>query len=129
VRRIVSIGLLLAYLGTVLTAFAPLVYYISNQAYISQNLCENKDQVRLECHGKCFLAEQLSETTKKSNQENRIELEKYPELNNIPVCVTALECSQILPDYPKLHHLYFSDYQKDVFHPPTNRFLFFDDFC
>ena len=91
-RRILSIALLLAYLSTVLSAISPLVYYISNQDYISQNLCDNRDQDSLECHGKCYLNEQLSETTKKSDQENIIELEKYPELISLGVFFEVLRC-------------------------------------
>jgi len=129
VRRILSIALLLAYLSTVLSALIPLVYYISNQAYISQNLCENRDQVRLECNGTCYLNEQLSETTKKSDQENIINLEKYPELNSLGVVFDVLRCSHFVLAYPNLLDLYSLDYKNDVFHPPLNSLCFFNDFC
>ena len=127
-RRILSIALLSAYLGTILTALAPLVYYISNQDYISQNLCENRDQLNLDCNGKCYLNEQLSETTQKNNQENRIHIEKYPELISLSIFSKVL-CSHLVLVYPNFCNLYSFDYKNDVFHPPTNTLIFSDCFC
>ena len=129
VRRILSIVLLLAYLGTISTTLAPLVYYISHQDYISQNLCENRDQVNLECNGKCYLNEKLSETTQKNNQENRIDLEKYPELISLSVFSIVFSFSHFVFAYPNFYNLYSFNCINDVFHPPTNIIIFSDYFC
>ena len=129
VRRILSIVLLLAYLGTISTTLAPLVYYISHQDYISQNLCENRDQVDLECNGKCYLNEKLSETTQKRNQENRIDIEKYPELISLSVFSKVFSCNHFVLAYPIFCNLYSFDCINDVFHPPTNIIIFSDCFC
>jgi len=119
VNRILSITLLVAYLGTLLSTLAPLLYYITYQDYILQNLCENRNKIDLECNGKCYMNEQLSKATKKSNKENRIKLEKFPELYSLVELPTLCKYSQFKIVISYLSNLHSSDFRNDIFHPPT----------
>jgi hypothetical protein len=56
-----------AFLVLFLTAFFhqffPVINYVANYEYISEELCENKDKPELECHGKCYLQKELKKTS------------------------------------------------------------------
>lgn len=59
---------------------APLMEYLINYDYISEELCENKEKPMLECNGKCYLAKQFKAAepqTDKGTQLN-IEWQDYP---------------------------------------------------
>ncbi len=58
---------------------APLFEYIVNQDYISEFLCINKENTALNCNGKCYLMQRLTE----ENEEKKgnlppIAMEEYP---------------------------------------------------
>lgn len=49
----------------------PFIEYEINKQYITEFLCINRDKPRLQCDGKCHLAEELREATgNNSNEEN-----------------------------------------------------------
>ena len=118
-RRILSFILLFAYTSTVLSALSPLAFYIINQEYIAQNLCENKTPVNQECQGKCYLNNQLSEVSEKENHEISVELEKFPELlNKITSKITSNHCFNDVV-FLNAHNHYVFEWIHEVFHPPT----------
>lgn len=51
------------------------MYYLLNQSYIAEELCENKEEPELACNGKCFLMEQLKKA-ETANQNAPIEKEE-----------------------------------------------------
>ena len=46
----------------------PIVEYVVNYDYIVTVLCENKDDVALQCDGKCYLAQQIAKEAKEGPQ-------------------------------------------------------------
>ena len=58
---------------------APLFEYLINQDYISEFLCVNKENIALNCNGKCYLMQRLAqEDTQKKNNLPPIAMEEYP---------------------------------------------------
>lgn len=70
------------YLVAMLRPVMPFLDYMINYDYIAEALCENRDKPYLECNGKCYLADQLQQTTHDShNHESpapKIDLREYP---------------------------------------------------
>ncbi len=57
----------------------PLIEYIVYEDYIAEFLCINKDKAELECNGKCYLMQRLSEQNEQKQQNlPKIVLEEYP---------------------------------------------------
>lgn len=46
----------------------PMVNFVINYDYVVENLCEKRDQPENSCHGKCFLAKELSKTQNNNTQ-------------------------------------------------------------
>lgn len=58
---------------------APMLEYVIYEDYIAEFLCINKDKVELQCNGKCYLMQQLSEQNEEKKQGlPKIMLEEYP---------------------------------------------------
>jgi hypothetical protein len=106
-------------LSTVLSALSPLAFYIINQEYIAQNLCENKTPVNQECQGKCYLNNQLSEVSEKENHEISFELEKFPELlNEFSPRISTSIYTKVISSSNSSNH-YVLEWIYEVFHPPA----------
>lgn len=59
----------------------PIIEYQLNYDYISTILCENVNRPSLECKGKCYLVERMSEASKLSQEQNSIptiHIDDYP---------------------------------------------------
>ena len=59
----------------------PIIEYQLNYDYITTILCENVDRPYLECNGKCYLIDRISETSKQSQEQNSmptINIDDYP---------------------------------------------------
>lgn len=57
----------------------PLAEYIIYEDYIAEFLCINKDKIELQCNGKCYLMQRLSEQNEQKKQNlPKIVLEEYP---------------------------------------------------
>ncbi len=57
----------------------PMLEYIIYEDYITEFLCINKDKVELQCNGKCYLMQRLSEQNDEKKQNlPKIALEEYP---------------------------------------------------
>ena len=50
----------------------PIIEYQLNYDYITTILCENVDRPYLECNGKCYLIDRMSDTSKLSQEQNSI---------------------------------------------------------
>ncbi len=50
------------------------IWYQLEREYVSNVLCENKEEPELECNGKCYLAKQLKAASNETSQED----EKIP---------------------------------------------------
>ena len=67
------------YVLAMLRPVMPLFNYVINQDYIAEFLCINQDKPELECNGKCYLMQRLSEENKQKKENlPKIALEEYP---------------------------------------------------
>jgi len=57
--KLFNLFFLSIYLSFVLRVAFPLIEYGVNYNYIAEELCEQKDNLANECHGKCYLASQF----------------------------------------------------------------------
>jgi hypothetical protein len=80
-KKLVSILLLTALIGSNLSRYLVVVSFRINRQYIVTNLCENRTKPLLHCNGKCFLAKKL-----KQADENEKKQSEKNELKNIEVC-------------------------------------------
>ncbi|WP_417885779.1 hypothetical protein [Zunongwangia sp.] len=49
----------------------PIIEYVLNYNYISQELCVNKDRPELACNGKCYLMKSLANASDKKSQSKK----------------------------------------------------------
>lgn len=104
----------------------PVLDYWVNYKYIATELCENQDQPKLECNGKCHLKKELakaateeSSTSKDKKQVSKQEIEIlfYQETFQLAAKKTIV-VSTAIPTY------YFNNYShlnsSQIFHPPTS---------
>lgn len=84
-------------------------YFITNKAYIVENLCENKDVPELKCDGKCHLRQVLSINKKEPTSEQP----PVPQLEEIKSPV--LYCEKLM-DQLNLSHSITTDLRERVTH-------------
>lgn len=100
----------------------PLVEYIIYEDYITEFLCINKENVALECNGKCYLMQRLSEQNEEKRQNlPKISIEEYPigfvelvEFNNSKCTLTSSK-----DDFDYHNHYRFL-FTPENFHPPSS---------
>ncbi len=96
--------------------------YWSNQEFIAQNLCENRDEPVMECNGKCHLKKELDkdDDRKQQDQKQQVEVLLFVSENKIK----SFEYQ--LFDFPT-EKTYYTCYNKQIpegflnkiFQPPT----------
>ncbi|UII74503.1 hypothetical protein LV716_09510 [Flagellimonas sp. HMM57] len=111
----------LLYLVAMVRPVGPMLEYIIYEDYIAEFLCVNKDKVELQCNGKCYLMQRLSEQNDEKKQGlPKIALEEYP----IGFVDLLFFNSNKAPIIPNQNHF---DYQNSYtylyctfnFHPPS----------
>jgi len=50
-------------------------HYTLNKDFIAEVLCINKDKPKLNCNGKCYLAQKLKEAEEKENKSSQVKAE------------------------------------------------------
>ncbi|MRI00583.1 hypothetical protein GH721_08595 [Kriegella sp. EG-1] len=81
-NRIIAIILLISFHAQPAMVISVWVDYCTNNDYIKEVLCINKEKPKLECNGKCYLATMLKkETQKKETKDKAI----FSEANITPV--------------------------------------------
>lgn len=102
---------------------APIVEYVANYDYIANELCENKDNKKLNCKGKCYLSKEIAKTQTEESTENkpRFSLDWgvyfFQETQNYPLSSENLAWNDTFSTgYP--YDLYQLLYFSSVFHPP-----------
>lgn len=98
----------------------PYVEYMLNQDYIAEFLCINKDKPKLQCHGKCHLAKQLSKQNENENSNTlTISLENYPIgfVYILSLIKKQSWHSKKEDNFPNSKSYYFQSTTK-AFHPP-----------
>ena len=109
-------------------SFVPLIDYAVNYEYITQELCENKNDKALHCNGKCHLVKQMA---KSSEDENPISAEKINLLKEVMPLLKIELFTFKKHEFPKIKNilpvaytnLYSYLIPKGIFHPPSFIFL------
>lgn len=70
-NRLIAILLLLCFHAQPMMVFSVWVDYCVNNNYIREVLCINKDEPKLQCDGKCYLAQQLKKQSQKSESQEK----------------------------------------------------------
>jgi hypothetical protein len=100
---------------------APMLEYVIYEDYIAEFLCINKDKVELQCNGKCYLMQQLSEQNEEKKQGlPKIMLEEYP-IGFVDLMFYNSKKPATVPDQ---NHFNYSNgyaflYCAYSFHPPS----------
>lgn len=109
------------YLLAMFRPVAPVFDYIINQDYIEEFFCVNKDSPELECKGKCYLMQMLTEqnSEKKENLPG-IAMEEYP-IGFVTLFSISPKSFPALTNLQQIsyHNLYSYLYSFSEFHPPT----------
>jgi len=99
----------------------PLMNFVLNYEYITQNLCENRDRPELSCHGKCYLAKEISKTEKQQRTDNTSKISSLDVFIVKDMMDAALELPSVNPDqmqFSRYRNHYRSDFNAEIFHPP-----------
>ncbi len=128
-RKLSAILLLLIYGTEILAPAMPFVDYYVNKDYIEKNLCINRDNPEMHCHGKCHLKKEIymimddqsekSDPAKKSTvpqkiKEYLVRVYSIVSLEFVEI-VEAFDLKPVIPGF--LGHV-FKGFKNDIFHPP-----------
>ena len=107
----------------------PVIEYYMNYDYISQELCENKDKVYLNCNGNCFLEKQLKKLNPIGQDQKPVALIVF-NLKDYPISTLDFFTFKFKPIFysSDLEHPFFwnifkkSDFEVKIFRPPILTF-------
>ncbi|MFS4454650.1 hypothetical protein [Maribacter sp. 2304DJ31-5] len=121
-RSFTATFFVLLYMLAMTRPIMPLFEYILNEDYIAEFLCINKDNIALNCNGKCYLMQKLE----KQNEEKRQNLPKIA-LEDYPigfVFLARIEAHQTkivqAKSYFEYRNLYRFLYSQQSSHPPNS---------
>lgn len=69
VKKQVAILLTFLFISVGCRDLMTILYFYTNQSYIAQNICINKDKPEKMCKGKCFLAKQFEEERNEKSED------------------------------------------------------------
>ena len=95
------------------------VWFINDTAYFANNFCVNKEKKELQCHGRCHLAKQISQT---ESQDNNIQVSilefEFTQSKRIIVLTMSLKTTVGTPNFYTQLETCPGFYSKDT--PPPN---------
>ncbi|MCL6267507.1 hypothetical protein [Flagellimonas myxillae] len=120
-KRIAAHTFVILYLLAMARPVVPLAEYIIYEDYIAEFLCINKENTELQCNGKCYLMQRLSEQNEEKKQNlPKIAMEEYPigfvELTSFNTQKKDKAYPQVYFDYQN-HYTYL--FTPNNFHPPS----------
>lgn len=97
------------------------VYYHFNKVYITQKLCENRNNPKLHCNGHCYLSKQLKKAEEKENKSAKglCEKEEIISINHEQLPAPYFPVFSITQIYPFNSTLYVSNHANALLKPPT----------
>ena len=104
-----------------LRPISPVLEYVINKDYIAEFLCINQNKAELQCNGKCYLMQKLTEqNTEKKENFPKIAMEEYPiGFIKLLSITTSAEKTQSTPLYNSYQNQYTFIYSDTCFHPPN----------
>ncbi len=79
-KQFVSYILIIIYSGVIVAPAIPVVDYIVNYKYISEELCVNKDKPEMHCNGKCHLKKEIKKVLGDDESKSPNKKTTLPEL-------------------------------------------------
>ncbi len=78
-KKITVYTLVILYLTAMVRPIAPVLEYVIYEDYIAEFLCVNQDKKELQCRGKCYLMQRITEQNEEKRQNlPPIAMEEYP---------------------------------------------------
>ncbi|MEM8847148.1 MAG: hypothetical protein AAGD17_08615 [Bacteroidota bacterium] len=78
-KNFIIYSFVLLYIVAMTRPILPLMEYVIYEDYIAEFLCVNKENVELQCNGKCYLMQMLQEQNDDKKQNlPKIAMEEYP---------------------------------------------------
>jgi hypothetical protein len=102
----------------------PFMDYLVNYDYISEVLCINKDNIELECNGKCHLKKEISKSLDNDDEGKTSSTIAYEILLShfIPSQSIIVEFKELVRTFGIPNFLYTREYSfsflNTIFHPP-----------
>ncbi len=123
ISRLIAFTLLLALISSHLSTLFVYAEFKSNQKYIAETLCENKDKPQLNCQGKCYLMKKLKDAEEKEKKQEKETQKKaaYDLFFNTKSFHTIL--AVLLPRWekPKTSSFDLPQFSAEILQPPQLR--------
>lgn len=98
------------------------IYYQINKEYISQQLCENKNNPQLHCNGHCFLSKQLKKAEAQGQKQAQKILKEKVEIiaDKNMSAANKLHLVFISSEFPPyIHQLPLPEFYRSPLKPPN----------
>ena len=120
-RSYLPVFFVLLYTLAMVRPVMPLLEYAFNEEYISEFLCINKADTKLNCNGRCYLVKKIKEQTNEQHPMPKIAMDKYPVgfVVVTKICV-LFKVSPAVSAIINLDNLYSYLFLKTYFHPPNS---------
>lgn len=103
----------------------PIISYAVNYEYISTELCENKDDVEMECNGKCHLKKELAKEIQEHNPASKSKKVNFAEISILfcsdfsPFTFQKVLFEEEVQNITSYSNLYQKENTHSIFHPPA----------
>ncbi len=127
-RSFVAIALSLLIGLTSSSHFFVWVVFEVAQPYVEQRWCVNKDRPEMQCHGKCFLHQELQRQEQQDTGKEPLNIDEALKLTLIASSLAALTAELILPFNMRPVGATLgagADFVAELFHPPRPVLAFF----
>lgn len=79
-KKLLSVFLVVIIISQTLISVGVVLHYQANKAYISQQLCENRNNPTAHCKGHCYLSKQLKKAEEGEQKQSRNILKEKDEI-------------------------------------------------
>jgi len=122
VKKVIAAFLLFIFFLQIFYVAGITVWFYANRAYISQQLCINKNRPELGCKGSCFLKKKLKDV--EQNQEQQLPVQEKQIKETAPCIIstnsfTINSPADIQVFNPQPAGIYSFTFFRDIFHPPS----------
>lgn len=126
VKRVTAIMIFLCLTVQCMAQVAVLGLFELNKEYIAKNLCENRDQPKMSCCGKCYLGKQLTKTEEDTRPSGNAPIKTVK--SEVPPCLIPApsepefasgEVHAAAPQNPVQRSLHARLFTTSIFHPPA----------
>lgn len=120
-KKLLAVFLAFSIISQNLVNVAIGVYYHVNKTYISQQLCENRNNPQMHCNGHCYLSKQLQKAEHGEKQSAQLIKEKEEIIVNQSENLPGLyyPACKVVVFHPVTSSLYISFCPQSLIKPPA----------